>query len=377
MGSGASTLESGVDDAWKCTFERVKPSLAPMLSNGEVEAMEKLLGCGGNDNDDGLGTTGIADLWSSIAKSCDPWYDKSFEDIECALETEETESLSLDEFLSCSGDIGSNEAISVDASDSEGSLKFAGSTRLGNVVHIDMSNAQDVTFDQPGDNALPFLRSLSLSGCMFATATSAGSPALPFFASTCLMVLDLSYVQASFIETISFSFAARTLRKLSIEGCELEKLPENISTLEHLEHLVAGDNCIEDISGIEAPLRAISRTLKKLDLRENPVVDDSAAYLPLVNSLALVWRDGRGLSSDGVVAVRLDAVENLRDDMLNNDTVADINEDRGSCSCLEGNACESEYTCKDFRNRFAIAKRVRDENMHASVNVDALVGIKS
>ena len=42
--------------------------------------------------------------------------------------------------------------------------------------------------------------------------------------------------------------------------------------------------------------------------------------------------------------------------------VADANEDRGSCSCLEGNPCLSQYTCKDWAHRFEIARLVREKN---------------
>ena len=41
-------------------------------------------------------------------------------------------------------------------------------------------------------------------------------------------------------------------------------------------------------------------------------------------------------------------------------SVADQNEDRGSCSCIEGNPCQSQYTCKDWAHRFVVAKHVMD-----------------
>lgn len=42
-----------------------------------------------------------------------------------------------------------------------------------------------------------------------------------------------------------------------------------------------------------------------------------------------------------------------------NDEVVQANEDRGSCSCLAGNACVEQYNCKDWKNRYKIAKEVR------------------
>ena len=31
-------------------------------------------------------------------------------------------------------------------------------------------------------------------------------------------------------------------------------------------------------------------------------------------------------------------------------------EDSASCSCIEGNPCMSKYNCKDWKNRFEVAK---------------------
>lgn len=54
--------------------------------------------------------------------------------------------------------------------------------------------------------------------------------------------------------------------------------------------------------------------------------------------------------------------EGIMDAMIATDTVADANEDRSSCSCLEGAACAVPDACKDWEHRFEIAKRVRDES---------------
>ena len=34
-----------------------------------------------------------------------------------------------------------------------------------------------------------------------------------------------------------------------------------------------------------------------------------------------------------------------------------MGEDRSSCSCLFGNPCASSYNCKDWHNRFDVAKK--------------------
>ena len=34
-------------------------------------------------------------------------------------------------------------------------------------------------------------------------------------------------------------------------------------------------------------------------------------------------------------------------------------EDSASCSCLEGNPCAVRYSCKNWKNRFEVAKQAR------------------
>ena len=40
------------------------------------------------------------------------------------------------------------------------------------------------------------------------------------------------------------------------------------------------------------------------------------------------------------------------------EAVGGEDEDRSSCSCLEGNACVEKFCCKDWNNRFKIARAV-------------------
>ena len=37
--------------------------------------------------------------------------------------------------------------------------------------------------------------------------------------------------------------------------------------------------------------------------------------------------------------------------------IADDQEDRSSCSCIEGNPCADKMCCKDWANRFAVATK--------------------
>ena len=41
-----------------------------------------------------------------------------------------------------------------------------------------------------------------------------------------------------------------------------------------------------------------------------------------------------------------------------------------SCSCIEGNPCADAYCCKDWKNREAVAARVRDEYAKFSRGVE-------
>eukprot|EP00919_Chromeraceae_sp_WS-2016_P055397 GHVR01131669.1.p1 GENE.GHVR01131669.1~~GHVR01131669.1.p1 ORF type:complete len:202 (+),score=35.41 GHVR01131669.1:83-688(+) len=54
------------------------------------------------------------------------------------------------------------------------------------------------------------------------------------------------------------------------------------------------------------------------------------------------------------VASGSDPIANMRKDM-NNDGFGGT--DNASCSCIEGNPCAQPYNCKDWNNRFEIAKK--------------------
>ena len=58
----------------------------------------------------------------------------------------------------------------------------------------------------------------------------------------------------------------------------------------------------------------------------------------------------------------LGELDGIGEAMMATDTVADVNEDNGSCSCLEGNACLVPETCKDWAHRFEIAAAVRKKD---------------
>ena len=67
----------------------------------------------------------------------------------------------------------------------------------------------------------------------------------------------------------------------------------------------------------------------------------------------------KAASSGGEGAARYRALLEARDleDAMGGDDDLIMGEDSSSCSCLFGNPCVSPYCCKDWRNRFEVAKR--------------------
>merc|ERR1712232_1093614 len=53
-----------------------------------------------------------------------------------------------------------------------------------------------------------------------------------------------------------------------------------------------------------------------------------------------------------------------------------LGEDNASCSCLFGNPCVSPYNCKDWANRFEVAKRHQTCGTHNGI-IPATVALKS
>jgi len=204
--------------------------------------------------------------------------------------------------------------------------------------------------------ATPALRSLSLAGNPL-------SP-VPTLALPLLVSLDLSYVEMG-----DDGFAALKLsgvpglRRLTLEGCGLSTLgPAGEGPLAavagSLLELVANENELEELDSLAA--LAQLRAVRIVDLRENPVCEE-AGYEDEVKKLCplLLELDTSKLKTGRIAA--LGELEGLAAAMAATDTVADQNEDNGSCSCLEGNACLTPETCKDWAHRFAIAAAVRKE----------------
>ena len=70
-------------------------------------------------------------------------------------------------------------------------------------------------------------------------------------------------------------------------------------------------------------------------------------------------REASTLAGGGGMVMPLSHIAGIADAVGGEDEVVAANEDRGNCSCLEGNPCVEKYCCKDWKNRFKIAKAVR------------------
>ena len=95
------------------------------------------------------------------------------------------------------------------------------------------------------------------------------------------------------------------------------------------------------------------------------VVAPHAVDFPIPEAVALVpavEAEAPGsatLAGGGGMVMPLSHIAGIADAVGGEDEVVAANEDRGNCSCLEGNPCVEKYCCKDWKNRFKIAKAVR------------------
>ena len=244
-------------------------------------------------------------------------------------------------------------------------------TQLASCV-VSLSYAQGGlnSFAANGPNVL---RRLNLSGC----------PLVNGFASkyleSNLLILDLSFCEFSDISALDFS-ELHNLRHLALESCSIQTLQTEddsnssdgkasssspLQYLQKLQYLNVSDNELGDIDAVRIGLMCVRSSLTELDLRENELRETlgSKKYLNFLTEEVfhkLVKLDNKVLNQ-GVVGstAMLSQTAGIREAIGGEDDVVNANEDRGSCSCLAGNACVEKYNCKDWKNRFLIAKEVR------------------
>ena len=236
----------------------------------------------------------------------------------------------------------------------------------GNVVSLNYAGGALLSFSVPSPN---ILRQLNLSGCPL-THTP-----LPFSSTnlSSLLLLDFSFTELNLFEC---DFSSLTnLRSLALESCSLETLVDDddsspLFSLVALETLNLADNDLSEMDAVVPALKELVSTLLDLDLRENDLRETmgSVKYSKLLVETVfgqgpLIKLDGRMLNrgggGGGGSGVMLSSLEGIREAVGGNDEIVKSNEDRGSCSCLAGNPCVEKYNCKDWKNRYKIAKEIR------------------
>jgi len=284
-----------------------------------------------------------------LALEHDPWrYKSAFEQLR--LVTEEIESFCLIESgtLECipTKMIGQISRLVVKDFECETNI-----LRLQhNIVACDMSGTRDRT--HPILLGVPWIRSLDISCCRW----------LPFVGLSKLVKLDMSYSEFSDVCKIDLSPLKRTLQMLTADGCGFLRLPESIGCLKELRFLSAQENLFENPVSIIEQLESIDN-IEEVDMRENSFWDlltgsEMSEYKRVAKEKLkkLNVLDNKLLNSSAVCI----SFSELQLDMSRTDTVADKNEDRGNCSCIEGVPCEVEYTCKDWKHRFAISNKYQN-----------------
>lgn len=220
-----------------------------------------------------------------------------------------------------------------------------------------------------------WLRGLNLSGNRFAVFPK-------FVRPTRLLRLDLSFNKALSGLPGGLDKIVPHLRDLNLEGCALESL--GVTSVDVSSSGAAGpqepvpavdSNALAGLRFLEKlnvalnrlPLQELTkilqlRPIRSLGIHSNPGCQEPAAdqalfsMLPkklpslkeidgaqtrLVGGKVMLPGGGAGASggfSDGVLA-----------------------EDSASCSCLEGNPCAVSYNCRDWANRFEVARRHRQQ----------------
>eukprot|EP00928_Gymnodinium_smaydae_P023512 TRINITY_DN19377_c0_g1_i1.p1 TRINITY_DN19377_c0_g1~~TRINITY_DN19377_c0_g1_i1.p1 ORF type:complete len:458 (+),score=143.37 TRINITY_DN19377_c0_g1_i1:41-1414(+) len=172
-----------------------------------------------------------------------------------------------------------------------------------------------------------------------------------------LVAIDLSFVDLS---SVDGAFAALRrcpqLRSLTAEAA-------GISTFEDFEHmpqltcLEIVENEVEELDELKVLLEKCP-SLKKLDLRENPIVTESG-YAAKVKKVfpKLEWHNNQ--SGKKYIAATRDKVGYSSSPADGDVAAVDGLFKNESCSCVEGNPCLDRTTCRDWENRHKVAAEAR------------------
>uniref|UniRef100_A0A7S1XRL9 Uncharacterized protein n=1 Tax=Phaeomonas parva TaxID=124430 RepID=A0A7S1XRL9_9STRA len=184
-----------------------------------------------------------------------------------------------------------------------------------------------------------------------------------------LLSLNLAFnrlespTKASFAPNLSL-----TLRRLSLRGCALQSLSDSggdfiLGGLNCLESLDVAQNDFPDAASLE-PCKGL-RGMGDFTALPNPF-EQSPATQEVFKELLRSWPrlkmfngcehvSGLGQSSFDFFSAALER-------SLDADTLEASTGRTESCSCIEGNACAVPDGCKDWANRFEVARAAREEN---------------
>jgi len=225
-------------------------------------------------------------------------------------------------------------------------LKAQGELEL-RVVSLDLTESQ---VEQVSDLPALWLRNLVLSGSPVSSLDGI-SKLFPK-----LLSIDLSFVDIpSIVGGWDALAACASLRTLLGEGSCVATF-EDMPVMKALESLELLENDVEEVEELKT-LAAKCPNLKRLDLRENPVVSESGYAKAVKKHLpGLSWHNNQSLKKQtakaaalGKVAIAVNADVAAVDGLYKNE----------SCSCLEGNPCIDPATCVDWANREVVAKEAR------------------
>eukprot|EP00941_MAST-03F_sp_MAST-3F-sp1_P004618 g4618.t1 len=247
---------------------------------------------------------------------------------------------------------------------------------IGDVVlSLDLSGNELKNFTVTGSNS--FLRRLNLSGNPLSRRSqneeSGFCPIGNTGSLSKLLWLDLSFVEKigplSEVNGWNWDVFA-VLRHLNLENCNLtdsDFIETQPIRLPNLLEMNLNGNEIENIKVLKT--LELLQKLENLDMRDNPVMvsmrqrDFEAAVETVLPKLVTL---------NNKILPKSDANEMMKKSLATVEGIQESVQATGSameqmdfklskCSCLEGNPCSSQYVCKDWKNRYAIAKKVREE----------------
>ena len=180
-----------------------------------------------------------------------------------------------------------------------------------------------------------------------------------------LLYLDLSYNSFGTLDPLkSLKDTCPQLRGLELEKTEISSLctdgvlSPSLSGLQFLSVLNLASNKLAD--PLELYFLEKLSNLVSLSIQRNPFFEkDNAKALDCVAKLKMKLPRLKNLDGENhSIEVRANN-SNLVGESVKRSVVDGLAQDNSSCSCVEGNPCAVRYNCKDWENRFKVARNAR------------------